>query len=178
MSVGPDKTCWPGAVWLHLSWCDCWPRLQDGYASSATQLESIAPTQAVAATDAHAPPPHLPLPARQQQQQQQQRWGLPPEQAAYFASLDQECLLETASAQTTPAASRAASPGPAAAAAGFAGPCTAPQADLAAVITQQLASQRQHTPCSEEIRRHFPHVEVGAGCRWLAAAALPAACGP
>ena len=108
------------------------------------------------------------MPRRHGEQQQQQAWGLHHE-ASFFKQLDEESLLETASRQTTPAASRAASPGGPAAAASQQpwGPCTAPQpsaADLAAAITQQLAAT-QHTPCSEEIRRHWPHVQVGGAGR-------------
>ncbi len=120
---------------------------------------SVAPTQLDPAAPP-LPPPHSCLP---QPAPQQHSWGLQQE-ASYFATLDSEQLLETTSWQTTPAASRAASPGgPAAASQPAWGPSTAPQAaeaDLAAVITQQLAAT-QHTPCSEEIRRHWPHVQVG-----------------
>lgn len=77
-------------------------------------------------------------------------------EAQFFRQLDQETLAESASAATTPAGSRVASPaGPAA----LPGPCTAPQPtqlDVAAVVTQHLG----HTPCSEEIRRHYPHVQA------------------
>lgn len=133
--------------------------LQEGYAASASQLESVAPTQLAGASQLPLPPlPAIPL---RHGEQQQQAWGLHHE-ASYYKQLDEESLLETASRQTTPAASRAASP--IAASQQPWGPCTAPQpsaADLAAVITQQLAAT-QHTPCSEEIRRHWPHVQVGA----------------
>lgn len=140
--------------------------LQDAYAASATQLQSVAPTQ----LDGVGLPPPLPPPGCAQRpcSNQQLVWGLQQE-ASYFASLDSEQLLETTSRQTTPAASRAASPGgPAAASQQPWGPSTAPQhadADLAAVITQQLAAT-QHTPCSEEIRRHWPHVQVGWSGVW------------
>ncbi|PRW58566.1 hypothetical protein C2E21_2749 [Chlorella sorokiniana] len=133
---------------------------KDAYAASATQLESVAPTQ----LDGAAPPPLLPplLPScTAQSPSEQQGWGMQRE-ASYFASLDSEQLLETTSRQTTPAASRADSPGgPAAPLQPLWCPSTAPQhgdADLAAVITQQLAAT-QHTPCSEEIQRHWPHVQ-------------------
>lgn len=123
---------------------------------SATQLVSIAPTQPQLG---ESPPPykaprHAPPEYRQPQQQD---WGLAKE-ASYWRELDQEALQETEemSRQTTPGASRAASPG-------HGGPCTAPQAsaaDLAAVISQQLT---QGTPGTEEILRHWPRVQERYG---------------
>ncbi len=130
----------------------------------ATQLTSCAPTQDPLGDTAAeaAPQPHRYLPPQQsglvlQQQQrgQQQVWGLHPDQACFWRDVDGEQLLETESRQTTPGASRAASPGPDL-------PCTAPQgagADLAAFISQQLG---EGSPLlrSEEIRRHYPRVQA------------------
>jgi hypothetical protein len=121
---------------------------------SATQLVSIAPTQPQL-TGVSPPPYQAPRHAQPDyRQQQQQDWGLAKE-ASYWRELDQEALQETEemSRQTTPGASRAASPG-------HGGPCTAPQAsaaDLAAVISQQLT---QGTPGTEEILRHWPRVQA------------------
>lgn len=137
-----------------LAEADAFCTSQDAAYGSATQLQSVAPTQA---GDAATLPPLPAYPPRSQEQQQQQPWGLQ-QQAEFFKQLDEEPLLETTSRQTTPAASRAASPG---------GPCTAPQPDLAAVITQQLGAWgQQHTPCSEEIQRHYPHVQASWGGGW------------
>ena len=134
--------------------------------TGATQLVSIAPTQtigsdaAATAAEAAGPPLALPLPSYPRAQREEKRpWGLEQE-ASYFQELDQERLAETdeVSRQTTPAGSRAASPGP----------CTAPQpqvADLAAIITQQMQHQ-QHTPCSEEIARHYPRVQASWMMVW------------
>lgn len=132
---------------------------------TATQLISCAPTQEPLCNPAAGaaplprqphfyPPPQQAGPASQQQRQQQQAWGLTHEQASFWRDVDGEQLLETESRQTTPGASRAASPGP-----GL--PCTAPQgagADLAAFISQQLG---EGSPLlgSDEIRRHYPRVQ-------------------
>ena len=151
----------------------CFTVQDDARFISATQLVSIAPTQAdcgeaAAAAAAEAVHPlHAPLlPSYPRPQREEKRpWGLQQE-ASYFRELDQERLAETeeVSRQTTPAGSRAASPGP----------CTAPQqqaADLAAVITQQL-QQQQHTPCSEEIARHYPRVQASRAALWQRGGAL------
>lgn len=138
---------------------------QDLY-GTATQLISCAPTQEPLCNPAAGaaplprqphfyPPPQQAGPASQQQRQQQQAWGLTHEQASFWRDVDGEQLLETESRQTTPGASRAASPGP-----GL--PCTAPQgagADLAAFISQQLG---EGSPLlgSDEIRRHYPRVQA------------------
>ena len=137
---------------------------EDARYTGATQLVSIAPTQDdgsdAAAAEAAAPPLALLLPSYVRAQREEKRpWGLQQE-ASYFQELDQEQLAETeeVSRQTTPAGSRAASPGP----------CTAPQqraADLAAIITQQM-QQQQYTPCSEEIARHYPRVQASWVMVW------------
>ena len=132
------------------------PTLPQVYAS-ATQLESIAPTQPGAA------PSPRPAPATEVCQQQGGRaaWGVDLRQEAlYFQAVDREQLAETTSCQTTPAGSRAASPGP----------CTAPcggGGDLAALITQEQQEQQQWgqgahaapAPRSDDIARHYPRVQ-------------------
>lgn len=91
--TGKQKAC---ALQLACKPAECSPSVywlpqcpQDGYAATATQLESIAPTQAAA-------PPAAALtfqqhkPAPQQQHCQQPAWGLHPEDAKYYKTLDEE----------------------------------------------------------------------------------------
>lgn len=149
------------------------PPFQQGLYGTATQLVSCAPTQelhgdtAVEAAPLPWPQPHSYLPARPPrpavQLQQQPAWGLCHDEATFWRDVDGEQLVETESRQTTPGASRAASPGPLL-------PCTAPQqaaADLAAFISQQLG---EGSPLlgSEEIRRHYPRAQArGRGLAWF-----------
>lgn len=136
------------------------------YGSSATHLVSCAPSQHPAAGTApplaSLPPPP---PLRRPRPTDAKPWGLTAAELQHYAEIDSELLLESYSRQTTPDASRAASAAasPHAGAATLPGPCTAPQhgADLAAVITQRLG-----TPGSEEIRRHYPRVQVSRGVRF------------
>ena len=139
------------------------------YATTATQLESVAPTQPGGALD-HVAAAAAGGCARARHSRQAGGLLLQDEEtSSYWQEVDGEQLLESTSRQTTPAQSRAASPVAAAAVELGGGGCGT---QLQAPQQQQEShhAAAEGTPCTEEIMimRHFPQIAVSerVGTSW------------